>query len=251
MAKILGVYDSGLGGVSLLKELLKTPFVDEIYYYSDFEKLPYGDLSPAELQQRGTAICEHLALQQVDAILLACNTATVNTINFLRQQFEIPFVGIEPYVNAVKKEQVLQNKNNIGLIMTPATAKSSRVEWLKKQYDQNDRITFVASANLARHIESYLRGDKSLLGVIEQEVGQLQALGFDALILGCTHYPLIQSTFEKILNIPVIDPSSYVVSHLKRVLGEEFRPAGRPKVYYAENFQAPWKEYNLEEFRNA
>ena len=105
-------------------------------------------LSIAELKERGIEICQYLIDQDVDAILLACNTATVNTIGSMRQKFSIPFVGVEPYISAIKKEQSLKGKCNIGLVVTPATAKSERVSWLKCKFDHDDRVTIVASEAL-------------------------------------------------------------------------------------------------------
>jgi glutamate racemase len=249
MTKKLGVYDSGLGGFSLVKEILKDPFLDEIFYYSDYERLPYGNLSIKELEHRGLEICQYLLNQNVDAILLACNTATVNTINFLRQQFQVPFVGVEPYINAIQKEESLSDKQNIGLIVTPATAKSERVSWLKENFDQDDRVTIVASENLARSIEQYIRGSRKSeaeLANIVNELNKLNEMGFEGLILGCTHYPLIQDVFEKSLEIPVVDPGSYVVQHLRGVLdlSSDDTKSSSPKISFSENLHSEWQILN-------
>lgn len=252
MTKKLGVYDSGMGGFSLVKEILKDPFVSEIYYYSDYERLPYGNLTTQELEARGVEICEYLLNQNVDAILLACNTATVNTINYMRQKFSVPFVGVEPYINAIKKEDSLANKNMIGLIVTPATAKSDRVNWLKGNFDQDDRVTIIASENLARSIEHYIRGEKEKRAIIESELSELKQMGFDGLILGCTHYPLVMSLFDEILDIPIIDPSPFVIQQLRKVLGQENtlrESCTNPIISFSENLKSGWSEMDKEQIK--
>lgn len=250
MDKKIGIYDSGLGGFSLLQEILNDVFVGEVYYFSDYEKLPYGNLSTDQLKERGKLICEGLIENGVDAILLACNTATVNTIDFLRDNFSIPFVGIEPYINALHKEDLLKDKKRIGLIMTPATAKSKRVYWLKDNFDKDDRITMLSSEVLAFAIEEYLRGDEQQLLNIEKEILELKKLDLEGLILGCTHYPLVQDLFTKTLKIPVVDPHKFVIKQLRQILGKESLEKENldreVKVFYRESTEAAWENLSRE-----
>lgn len=259
--KKIGVYDSGLGGVSLIGHLglIKDAPFQEIYYFSDYSRLPYGDHDTLKLQKIGQEIVEHLIKQDVDIILVACNTATVNTIDFLRSKFEIPFVGIEPYVNAVNREIVLSESKNIGLIMTPATAKSARYNYLEKQFDTEKKIRPIAHGRLATLIENYVRLKSSFINSqndhhqidelrneINQEIGALKDKNLDALILGCTHYPIFQQEFENILNVPIIDPAKFVIDQLLKIAGDE--SFGQyPNVYYSESCDVDWKSVDFNE----
>lgn len=261
--KKIGVYDSGLGGVSLIGHLglIKDAPFHSIYYFSDYSRLPYGDHDTEKLQKIGHEIVDHLIKQEVDIILVACNTATVNTIDYLRSKFDIPFVGIEPYVNAVNKEPVLSDLKNIGLIMTPATAKSSRYEYLEKQFDNQKKIQPIAHGRLATLIENYVRlkssfikrnnnSDKDKISEfgdeIKREIAELKNKNLDALILGCTHYPIFQKEFESILNIPIIDPAKFVIDQLIKIAGAE-SDKQQPEVYYSESCEESWESVDFNE----
>ena len=129
MIKKIGIFDSGIGGLSVLKELLQAMPGQEFYYISDQSFAPYGNLTTDEILERSKVLTQTLLEESVDLIVVACNTATAHSIDLLRKEFDIPFVGIEPYINYVNHDY---NGENVGLICTPQTLNSERYQELKK-----------------------------------------------------------------------------------------------------------------------
>ena len=215
----IGFFDSGIGGLSILPHVMKEIPGAICYYIADDYFAPYGQKESEFVIQRSIFLTKTLLFFNVDLIVVACNTATAVAINQLRIHFpSIPFVGVEPYINILSKENFLKD-DKIGVLSTTLTSKSERFKKLKEEKDHDNRIVSYASENLAMLVEECFKERKIGLNMrirIEEEVAFLKKEKLNYLILGCTHYSLIKKSLENILNLTAISPCENVA---KRVAG--------------------------------
>ncbi len=214
----IGLFDSGIGGFSILKSLIETmPFADYLYV-SDNAHAPYGPKSDEFITERAVEISQLLIDQKVDLIVVACNTATAASIDYLRNHFkDISFVGVEPYLNAYYK---LPENKKVAVLTTVSTGKSERFKRLKERLDPNGEIVQIPLENLAFNIEKFYAKNMSrdqLIEKINHELIPFQKK-FTHVILGCTHYPLVKKTLENVLMTECISPCPFVAHRAKEVL---------------------------------
>ncbi|MBT7608644.1 MAG: hypothetical protein HN576_02740 [Bacteriovoracaceae bacterium] len=210
--KKIGIFDSGIGGFSLLNQLV-LDFPDiEFHYIADNLAAPYGDKTALEVQLRTKVIVELLIEIEVDLIIVACNTATSLAIDYLRNYYDIKFVGVEPFVNALYKYQFDLTKDKIAVLTTSAMHNSNRFKALLNRYDPESILSPIKVDNLASIIESIYKDglNDEVLGLLNTELQQLISGNFSHAILGCTHYPLIFKYFENILKIKTISPCPHI-----------------------------------------
>ena len=217
----IGIFDSGIGGFSILKEIHKKAPNLEVFYIADDAFSPYGEKSDAEVIVRSKTIVKELLKNNLDLIVVACNTATALVIDALREEFNIPFVGVEPFVNAISKYSWNPN-DKACVITTDLMSKSDRFSALKLKYDQNNALTYYVTSNLATIIEKYfLDFDKdALLKKLEEEFQLINSSTskFKYIILGCTHYPLISKFIEEVTGLKSISPCSFVADRVVSLL---------------------------------
>lgn len=232
--KKIGIFDSGIGGFSVLGELFKAMPDASYYYVSDDAFAPYGPKSDEFITERAIFITEELVALGVELIVVACNTATAASIDQLREKFKsIPFVGVEPYLNAYYKmpEGLAAHEKKMMVLTTESTGKSERFKRLKERLDPDSQIDHYGLANLARLIEEYYYSsshdsdvENKFQNKMEEELLFLKSKKYYYAILGCTHYPLIRDRIEKFLNLKTISPCSHVaqrVSDLTQYKSEE------------------------------
>lgn len=242
--KKIGIIDSGVGGLTILSQLLQKNLHSKFYYISDEKNVPYGNKSQDFMLKQMTSMTKKLIAKGVDGVLIACNTATAETIDKLRSEFNIPFVGIEPYLNFINKQDV-ENKN-VGLILTEATFNSSRFQELIKKYDSNQTITVFPLKSLATTIERLKYEEFTKLKLdIDEEVHSLKKYNFDILLLGCTHYPIISKYLEKELSVQTIDPSIYVINQLINSLELEVSESNVQVFSYNADNTENWVKTNI------
>lgn len=229
--KKIGIIDSGVGGLTILTQLIDQKVNADFYYISDEKNVPYGNKSQAFMLEQMKSMTLKLKKQDVDAILIACNTATAETINKLRNLFAIPFFGIEPYLNFINKEDV-KNKE-VGLILTEATYSSDRFKTLLNLADPNGSIKIFPLKNLASFIErlKYETFNK-LESYISTEILPLKEHNLDILILGCTHYPIISNYLTRVLELEVVDPAQFVINQIVNSLGLKSDHLDKKKFNY-------------------
>ena len=209
MTKKIAVIDSGIGGTSLVDVMIKRNLEVELYYQADSVNVPYGGKDQEFMYNRMLKMIQQFL--DFDAIFLACNTLTAETIDRLRQNVRIPFFGIEPYVNFLNKS----TPGKMALILTPATYQSDRFRKLREKFDPESRIDIFPLKHLAQIIEDYR---KISWGAVSSELAPLREKNYDYLILGCTHYSLIRGFIEKELDVQTVDPCEEVVDHIKNQL---------------------------------
>ncbi len=213
---VIGVFDSGIGGLSVLKELLNTFPEAQYNYYSDDAHAPYGPKSDEFITERAFKITDELFARGSKLIVVACNTATAASIDALRAHYpNMTFVGVEPYLNAFYKETT---PSKMAVLTTESMGKSERFKRLKERLDPDGVIDNFSLKNLARMVEEFYNNpgfeaefDKQLV----DELLPLQGRNYTHAILGCTHYPLVKEKIEKILNLKTLNPSPYVAERVK------------------------------------
>lgn len=213
----IGVFDSGVGGLSVLREIRRELPGENLLYVADSGHAPYGD-KPAELiEARAVAIIEFLISQRAKAIVVACNTATGVAIRMLRARFPLPIVAMEP---AVKPAAARTRSGVIGVLATSRTIASDNFAKLHERYAADVNILMQACPGLVEQVEIGNLGGAETRALVARYVAPLLAQGADTLVLGCTHYPflaaLIRETAGPAVNI--IDPSAAIARELRRRL---------------------------------
>lgn len=213
----IGVFDSGVGGLSVLREIRRELPGEQLLYVADSGHAPYGD-KPAELiQARAVAIVEFLVSQHAKAIVVACNTATGVAIRMLRARFWLPIIAMEP---AVKPAAAHTRSGVIGVLATSRTIASDNFAKLHERFGADVKIMMQACPGLVEQVEAgELSGEKTR-ALIERYVTPLLAQGADTLVLGCTHYPFLAALIREIAGptVTIIDPSAAIARELRRRL---------------------------------
>jgi glutamate racemase len=199
MRKIL-VFDSGVGGFSIVNSLENANFAINIDYVADTEFFPYGDKSDLDLLVRIPKIVK-LAVEksQADAVIIACNTASTIALFAIREVLKIPIIGVVP---AIKPAAILSKTKTIGLLATPRTIGSAYTDQLIEDFAQNIRVIRYGAPLLARAAESFILGQgldeiaikQSIDGLFDHENGH----EIDVIVLACTHYPLVGAQLAKL-----------------------------------------------------
>lgn len=237
MVKRIGVFDSGIGGFSILRHLFVQLGQCDFYYVADSEFCPYGDKDEEQIKKRSFEITEMLIEKGVDIIVLACNTATAHAIDDLRTHFQdYRFIGVEPYINAINKLESVDVQHSWVSMTTLNTSKSKRYLDLLKNKDGQGKIQTVVIPELASLIENLYHfpdQQEKILDLIKKSLSPLSQIKIDNLILGCTHYPLIENILRDFTGAKIIDPSHSIALHTSNTL----------KIYedkstdFPENFQ--------------
>ncbi len=213
----IGVFDSGVGGLTILREIQAALPCEDLVYVADAGHLPYGDKPLEFVRGRAFAITDFLLGLGAKAIVVACNTATAAAVDALRERYTVPFIGVEP---AVKPAAAASRSRVIGVLATASTLKSARYAALVERFAQGAKILEQPCAGLAEHIERGGLDDAETEELVRGFVAPLLAAGADTIVLGCTHYPLIAHIVGKIAGpqVAVIENGTAVARELARQL---------------------------------
>jgi len=213
----IGVFDSGVGGLSVLREIRRELPGENLIYVADSAHAPYGDKSSEFIEARSVAIIEFLISRQAKAIVVACNTATGAAVTSLRSQFSLPIIAMEP---AVKPAVANTQSGVIGVLATSRTLASQNFVKLFNRFGEQVDILMQACPGLVEQVEAGdLTGDKTRK-LLEQYLFSLLQRGADTIVLGCTHYPFLTALIKDIAgpSVCVIDPSAAIARELRRRL---------------------------------
>ncbi len=216
----IGVFDSGVGGLSVLRHIRWTLPGERLIYVADSAHVPYGDKSPAYIEQRAHILTRFLIEQGADAIVIACNTATAAAAASLRSQFSLPIIGMEP---AVKPAVAATRSGVVGVLATVGTLESTRFAALLERYGEEVEIVTQGCPGLVEQVElGDLHGIRTR-ELVERYTAPLLAQGADTLILGCTHYPFLAPLIRAVVGdgITLVDTGEAVARHLQRRLLSE------------------------------
>jgi len=216
----IGVFDSGLGGLSVLREIRRLLPHEDLLYVSDSAHVPYGDKTEAHIRERSLLLARFLQAQGAKALVVACNTATAAAITQLRQELpELPVVGMEP---ALKPAVAATRSGVVGVLATVGTLASARFAALLARYAGDVEVVTQPCPGLVEQIE---RGDLDgphTRELVQRYTQPLLARGADTLILGCTHYPFVRRLIEEIVGpeVRLIHTGPAVARQVERVLRE-------------------------------
>lgn len=215
----IGVLDSGLGGLSVLKAL-RTELPDERFVYcADCAHAPWGDKPEAYVLERTRAIVHFLLAKKVKAVVLACNTATAAAADTLRSEISLPIIGIEP---AVKPAAAQTRTGVIGVLATRRTVESARYRSLLSRFATGIRVVSVAAPGLMECVE---RGDFSgpeTKALLKHYLEPIRQAGADKLVLGCTHYPFLSESIRAIMGeaVELLEPGRPVALVTRKRLAD-------------------------------
>jgi glutamate racemase len=243
--KKIGVLDSGIGGLSLMRDLIESKLDAEYFYISDSINVPYGGKSQSFMLGQLKLMVNKLLENKVETVIIACNTATSETINQLRECYDVPFIGIEPYINYLNHT----SNESLALILTEATFESKRFKDLVFKYDSKGEVKIYPLKNLALIIEKlFEKSFDELEPQIRKELEFLEHTKIDSLILGCTHYPLISKFLEKSYSIKTIDPNKFVIKHLTTALNLKPIMNENSTFQYSRNIESRWVSKHIIDF---
>lgn len=214
---MIGIFDSGVGGLSVFRELKKLLPEEKYIYYSDNAHCPYGEKSKDYIIDRARHITDFLLEQGSDIIVIACNTATAAAVKTLRSEYGISFIGMEP---AIKPAAAITRTGVIGVLATAGTLKAEKYHDIRGKYADEVQVVEHVGKGFVELVEGgQTRGRKAEATVMESLEPLLDA-GADTIVLGCTHYPFLADTIKKVAeslvpgrSINIIDPAPAVARH--------------------------------------
>ncbi|HSC84793.1 MAG TPA: glutamate racemase [Pseudomonas sp.] len=216
----IGVFDSGVGGLSVLQEIRARLPDESLLYVADSGHVPYGEKTPEFIRERSQAIAEFLLAQGAKALVLACNTATAAAVADLRQFYpQLPIVGMEP---AVKPAAAATRSGVVGVLATTGTLKSAKFAALLDRFASDVRVITQPCPGLVEQIEAGELDSPHTRELLRGWVEPLLAEGCDTLILGCTHYPFIKPLLRELLpaSVSLVDTGAAVARQLQSLLDQ-------------------------------
>ena len=215
----IGVFDSGVGGLSVLRAIRAALPHEHLVYVADSGHAPYGDQSEAHITQRTLTVGNWLAEQGVKGITISCNTATVVAAKTLREQTHLPVVAIEP---AIKPAVALTRSGVVGVLATRQTVQSAAVARLVELYGADKRILLQGCPGLVEQVERADLHSAETESLLRQFITPLLEQGADILVLGCTHYPFLRDTIQHVAGegVTLLDPAEAVARELARRLAD-------------------------------
>lgn len=209
-----GIFDSGSGGLSVLREMLKVLPDEEYLYFADNAHCPYGEKSIEYIRQRASDITQMMLSKGCEVIVVACNTATAAAISYLREHFGVPFVGMEP---AVKPAAALTRSGVVGVLATEGTLKAEKYHLTRDRYADRVKVVGQVGRGFVELVEEACLEGPRAEAVVRESVRPLVEAGADTLVLGCTHYPFLAGTIAKVASelspdtrFTLIDPAPAV-----------------------------------------
>ncbi len=213
----IGVFDSGVGGLSILQEIRQQLPHEDLIYVGDILHAPYGSKSLEFIFERAILICDFLIAKQVKAIVVACNTATVSVVKLLRARYTLPIIGVEP---AVKPAALNSLTGQVGVLATQRTLDSTSFLQLMQQFEHKAKFHTKAASGLVEKIEQAQLHGEATLSMLKDFIEPMLVKNIDALVLGCTHYPFIKPLLNRFLpdTVTVYDTATPVAKELQRRL---------------------------------
>ena len=218
----IGFMDSGVGGLSVLREAVRVLPAEDFIYFGDSANAPYGTRTVKEIRDLTFKAVENLMDYDIKALVVACNTATSAAITELRTRYkDMPVIGIEP---AVKPAVVCSRGGRIIVMATPMTLRQRKFRELIKTYDNEADIVPLACEGLMEYVEKGVTDKEGLMAYLDRALGSYVTDDTESIVLGCTHYPFIIKEIKEYLgdrNVLIIDGSKGTSSQLRRRLEEE------------------------------
>ncbi len=240
----VGVFDSGIGGLSVLRAIRCALPSANLMYVADSGYAPYGQLSSKQIRQRALHITQFLFRRGSAAVVVACNTATAVAVDSLRNHFRQPIVGMEP---ALKPALQRTRTGRIGILATEVTLQSPRFHHLLSRWKHRAEVLLQPCPELVEEVERCNLNGTGLRSLLSTSVGPLLNSGIDTLVLGCTHYYFLHSLLRELAGpeVEILEASQPVAKQLERVLPVDTETTG-VKEKASEKF---WTSGSLPYFR--
>jgi glutamate racemase len=216
----IGVFDSGLGGLSVLRELVRRLPQERYIYVADSGHCPYGGKLQPQIIARAVAITDFLLARGAKLIVVACNTATIAAVEYLRANYSLSFVGMEP---AVKPAVALTRSGVIGVLATAATLSGDKLHRLIDRHAGSVRVVTQPGVGLPERVEAGDLDSAETRSLVQGHLAPLLAAGADVIVLGSTHYPFLRPLIQRLAGEPVrlIDTGEAVARRVQQVLERE------------------------------
>ncbi|MDG3582401.1 glutamate racemase [Galbibacter pacificus] len=213
----IGIFDSGVGGTSIWKEIHHLLPGESTIYLADSKYAPYGERPQKEILQLSIKNTEFLLSQNCKAIVVACNTATTNAIDYLRKNYKVPFIGIEP---AIKPAALNSKTGVVGILATRGTLTSGLFAKTSALYAKDRKVIEQFGDGLVPLIENGMANSEEMHQLLQKYLRPMMEEKADYLVLGCTHYPYLIPQLKKILptSVTIIDSGEAVAKQTKTVL---------------------------------
>lgn len=223
--KRLGVFDSGLGGLTVLKELLRRRPGHDYVYFGDTAHVPYGSRPADEVIHLVTVVSRYLVSQDCDGIILACNTTSALALSALRATFDVPVVGV---IETASREAARVSDGSVAVLATPLTAQSGVyaqkiiTQWKLQRKGSIPDVFEIGCPNLVPIVENQELYTEKAEATLSKYADRIKKLGADTLVLGCTHYPLLLPVLgPKLGDIKVVNPAELIPEYLSDSRNEE------------------------------
>lgn len=246
----IGIFDSGVGGTSIWKEIHSLlPFEDTLYL-ADSKNAPYGQQTVEDILSLSIKNTEYLLNNGSKIIVVACNTATTNAISYLRKNYDVPFIGIEP---AIKPAALLTKTKSIGILATKGTLNSQLFSSTSEEFKNDISVTEIIGEGLVPLIENGDFNSIEIKSLLEKYLKPMLDANIDHLVLGCSHYPYLIPTLKNILpkNITIIDSGEAVARQTKNILEKHnlLSNTSLPtKLQFLSNLNIDTLQYLLKEY---
>ncbi len=231
----IGIFDSGVGGISVWKAVKSLLPKESIIYFADSQNAPYGYKSQEDIILLSKRVVDFFIQSNVKLVVVACNTATAAAIDFLRQNYNIPFVGMEP---AVKPASLLTQNNKIGVLATAGTLKGRLFNDTSKKYTVGKEVYTAVGEGFVELVEQGDWSSQSAQKKVEKVLLPLIEKGIDHLVLACTHYPFLRPLMEQVIHqysveaVQIIDPAIPVAKQVLNLLKQNNDLNNEAEPYY-------------------
>jgi glutamate racemase len=215
----IGVFDSGAGGLSVLQELIRELPNESFIYYADSANCPYGSKPKDKIIELSSAITDFLIAEKCKIIVVACNTATAAAIDWLRDNYSIPFIGMEP---AVKPAALSSKTKSIGVLATAGTFKGRLYLETSQKYASDINVCYQVGEGLVELVEQGIFKSHEAEKLLAKYLKPMLDCNVDQLVLGCTHYPFFKPLLKEMLpaGVDIIDPAPAVAKQTTKILLE-------------------------------
>ena len=236
---MIGIFDSGIGGLSVFREIRKLLPEQGYIYYSDSAHCPYGEKSKEYIIDRARSITRRLMGMGAEIVVVACNTATAAAISTLRKEFPIRFIGMEP---AIKPAAALTKTGVVGVLATAGTLKAEKYLDTREKWAQSITVVEHIGEGFVELVEKGQTSGAEAEAVVQNSLVPLLEAGADTIVLGCTHYPFLADTIKKVAaahgadgnSFHLIDPAPAVARHLLEVMEAEGIQTASPEGFSME-----------------
>ncbi len=214
----IGIFDSGVGGLTVWKTLLDAFPNESFVYFADTKNCPYGIKTDEEIIRLSDRITRFLIVKGCKIIVIACNTATSASVRFLRNKYEVPIIGIEP---AIKPASLLSKTGNIGVLATQSTINGNHFKQTSGKYAKDKNVIIQVGYGLVEQVENNQINTSKTIQLIQGYIQPMLKADVDYIVLGCTHYPLLSSVIKKEIGdkqIILLEPSEAIAKQVEVIL---------------------------------